>query len=131
MVAESKLWQQAGHPLLRPREAPMVGTPTQWSASSFSSSRRPNEEISSSFQRANEGEKNGSAAFVPTAKTFPFLSQHRSLRGRGRGRGGRFGPFGGMMMVPMMMPYGRGRGRGRGGRGGRGRGGGAPGSSPY
>jgi len=51
--------------------------------------------------------------------------------GRGRGRGGRFGPFGGMMMVPMMMPYGRGRGRGRGGRGGRGRGGGAPGSSPY
>ena len=72
----------------------MVGTPTQWSASSFSRSRRANEEISSSFQRADDGEKNGPATFVPAAKTFPFLSQHRSLRGRGRGRGGgRAGAF--------------------------------------
>ena len=94
MVAESEQRQQAGHPLLRPREAHMVGTPTQWTSSSFSGSRRANEEVSSSFKRANDGEKNGPKTFVPAAETFPFISRHRSVRGRGRGRGGgRAGAF--------------------------------------
>ena len=72
----------------------MVGTPTQWTSSSFSRSRRARNVFSSSFERANEGEQNGPAILAPSAETFPFTSRDRSVRGRGRGRGGgRAGAF--------------------------------------
>ena len=70
MVAESEQRQQAGHPLLRPREAHMVGTPTQWTSSEISRSRRARNVFSSSFERANDGEQNGLGNSLHLQKLF-------------------------------------------------------------
>ena len=88
MVAESKNKQLAGHQLLRPREVPPVGTPTERGTAYFSNSRSFHDKPFRPFSRGDQGLNYGPTKFTPSANPRAARSLTHSVRGRGRGRGG-------------------------------------------
>ena len=86
--SESKNMQLAGHQLLRPREVPPVGTPTERGTAYFSNSRSFHDKPIRPNSRGDQGLNYGPTKFTSSANLRAARSQTHSVRGRGRSRGG-------------------------------------------